>query len=283
MAQSKTSAALLFEGPQGVGRKLWAREYARLKNCERLVAPRGDESCTCESCIQYKDASPFFLSMEGSGIRVESLHRMEEDLLVTSMGHRVVCVGLDGVSEIYQDRILKIVEEPPRNTTFVILAEDVRRVKETILSRSMRIRFFPLSKEEFESHQAVFLKKIPTNTWSMIKTSHKQLLIMLADGRPGKLFQLLAEDFPTQVFLDAVEQFFGKSYDPRFVLAVDTLKDCPLQDALVSVAEKAILEENTWKAVSLEWAKYTLESLSIKSMFQGRNRNRITQLYLESR
>ncbi|NUN08543.1 MAG: hypothetical protein HUU54_05135 [Ignavibacteriaceae bacterium] len=75
-------------------------------------------------------------------VRILSLNR--------GKGERVVVIILEAdlMNEPAQNSLLKILEEPPDNTTFILTTSSVNSLKETILSRSWTVNFGTLSEDE---------------------------------------------------------------------------------------------------------------------------------------
>src|SRR5947207_15793033 len=54
-ARNRLGHAYLFVGPEGVGKKLFARELAKALLCERRVEGRALAACDqCEACVQVE-------------------------------------------------------------------------------------------------------------------------------------------------------------------------------------------------------------------------------------
>ena len=89
-----------------------------------------------------------------SGVRkaipVRTIRRLQALLsLVPAAGDRKIALidGLDDVGEEGAATLLKSLEEPPPRTTFLLLADELDAVTDTILSRCQRVRFRPLGPE----------------------------------------------------------------------------------------------------------------------------------------
>lgn len=66
-------------------------------------------------------------------------------------GYRVVIVWLaEQMNLACANKLLKILEEPPQQTVFILTADHPERIIPTILSRTQRIDFAPLSTEELK-------------------------------------------------------------------------------------------------------------------------------------
>ena len=80
------------------------------------------------------------------------------------------------------NRLLKLIEEPPDNTLFILIAEDLERILPTILSRCQLIRVEPLEDKDIA---AALPERSPGITPDMAHT-----LSLLADGNFNTALQL---------------------------------------------------------------------------------------------
>ena len=62
--------------------------------------------------------------------------------------HKVLVIWLPEFLGKEGNRLLKIIEEPPEKTVFILVAEDQEQILNTILSRCQLVRIHPLSDEE---------------------------------------------------------------------------------------------------------------------------------------
>lgn len=174
--------AYLFAGPAGVGKTLAARLVAQALNCEspqaQAAAERGafvDDPCgVCGSCRRITDdpkrhAHPMVLwvdtearmeaqglySPEGDRSAAKAIGvRLLRELVIPRVslralgGRRKVAVLHDvDFTEGAQNAFLKTLEEPPPDTTFILLSSTPDALKPTIRSRCARVTFQPLSQE----------------------------------------------------------------------------------------------------------------------------------------
>ncbi len=94
------------------------------------------------------------------------------------------------------NRLLKIIEEPPEQTVFILIAQHQEEVLNTISSRCQVINFSAITDAEAESH----LRSLHPD----ITTDKVQQLVYLAQGDMGKIQRLLEEagDLSTDMWLD---------------------------------------------------------------------------------
>jgi DNA polymerase III subunit delta' len=136
--------AYLFVGPPGSGRRRAARSFAAA-----LLCPAG--GCgTCNACVRSLDARhPDLVEVErdGASITVDQAREIIRLAMRSPIeGDRKVIVLVDfHLVTNAAPTLLKIIEEPPPSTVFVILADQLTNELVTIASRCMEVRFSPLS------------------------------------------------------------------------------------------------------------------------------------------
>jgi DNA polymerase-3 subunit delta' len=132
--------AYLFVGPPGGGKRPAARAFAAA-----LLCPRG--GCgECDVCVRVlAEVHPdvVVVEREGASISVPQAQEIRRLAVRTpNEGKRKVLVLVDfHLVREAGPTLLKIVEEPPPSTVFVILAEHVPPELVTIASRCVRIDF----------------------------------------------------------------------------------------------------------------------------------------------
>src|SRR5438270_421837 len=138
--------AYLFVGPAGSGKRHAARTFAAA-----LLCP--DAGCgSCSVCERVRaGVHPDVVVVERAGpyITVDQAREIVRLAMRSpNEGRRKVLVLTDfHLVQQAAPTLLKIVEEPPESTVFVILAEHVPPELETIASRCVRIDFRGLSEE----------------------------------------------------------------------------------------------------------------------------------------
>jgi DNA polymerase-3 subunit delta' len=148
---------------------------------------------------------------DGQFIKVEQIRELQKRLGYKPFeGKATVCIvdGADRLNISAANSLLKTLEEPPAQTHLVLIAENIRMVIPTILSRCQRINFSPLPAEEVEE----LLKKDASFGEEDIKT-----IAAMSGGSPGKALNmagafpmeenyLLLKDFSS---IDSVEKAFS--------------------------------------------------------------------------
>jgi DNA polymerase III subunit gamma/tau len=134
--------ALIFHGTPGSGKTSTARILAAALNCEA----EGERPCLeCDSCLSVrKGSSVDVIEVDAATNGLADDIRRLCDLVTYDVGSRNRVVVLDeahGVSGKGFDVLLKTLEEPPPNVTFVLVTTEPEKIPETISSRSVSFTF----------------------------------------------------------------------------------------------------------------------------------------------
>ncbi len=146
--------ALLFCGPEKVGKRTIAFRLANLLICENSTA------CgKCGGCVEMeKGLHPdfFFVSPEDGLIKIEQINELIKGLSLKSSGGKTKVAIIDEAHLINyeaQNALLKTLEEPQGKTVIILVTSHPSILLPTILSRSFKLRFSFVSNEE--------IKKVP--------------------------------------------------------------------------------------------------------------------------
>ena len=144
MRAGRMSHALLFLGPKGIGRTTLALAVLSALNCPRFEE-LGDACGACQSCRLIDERKyPYlrFLRPETAEIKVDQVRALENDisLMLPEGAHQMVIVEpAEKLNPSSSNALLKILEEPPVRTYFVLIAENELKLLPTIRSRCQKI------------------------------------------------------------------------------------------------------------------------------------------------
>jgi len=142
--------ALIFGGTRGTGKTTSARILAAALNCEK---PEGGDACgQCAQCLAVqKTTSLSVLEVDAaSNGGVDEVRKIKEMCAYAHEGEwRVVLLDeAHSMSKEAFNALLKVLEEPPPNTIFVLLTTEVSKILETVRSRSMYFEFRRMTIED---------------------------------------------------------------------------------------------------------------------------------------
>lgn len=176
------SHSYLFVGQDGIGKMMFAREFARLILC--LSENRG---CgTCSSCIKFNSGNnPDFIELEpdGNSIKILQIREMQENIYqkpIVSNKKVIIINDSDKMTEEAQNSLLKTLEEPPEYVVIILIASNENKLLNTIKSRCLKISFSNLSVEDISKY--IEQKNIfPKPSENILKT---------CNGSLGKLIKI---------------------------------------------------------------------------------------------
>lgn len=143
--EHKCPSGYLFEGPPGVGKRTAAMELGRVLNC----VDSGDPECKCPSCILCNRGSHPDVEVvcpEVSVFTVDTVRELRDRALYRPYMGKWKVLILDDADKMNQEAanaFLKILEEPPGPTLFIVLSEGGGIIP-TLSSRCVHVPFFLL-------------------------------------------------------------------------------------------------------------------------------------------
>lgn len=185
-SQIKNSHVLhsyLFVGIDGIGKTLFAREYAR-----KILCINKEESNDCISCIKWNSNNhPDFYQIEPENktIKIEQIRKMQEKISekpITSNKKVYLIIDSDTMTKEAQNCLLKTLEEPPEYACIILTTSNESKLLNTIKSRCMKISFDAIEEEKIEE----YLK-------SNLQIEISKELIKLSQGSIGKAIILQEE------------------------------------------------------------------------------------------
>src|SRR5947209_14158521 len=156
--RGRLGQAYLLVGPDGVGKRLFARELAKALLCERPPTPLA--ACDrCPACAQVEAGTHpdvFYLrTPEGKHELPVSEMRgfCTQMAMKPSRGGRKIGIveDADDFNEESANSFLKTLEEPPPGSLLILLATGTDRQLPTILSRCQVVRFSPLGPADLDA------------------------------------------------------------------------------------------------------------------------------------
>ena len=184
--------ALLFSGPEGVGKRRTAEALAATLLCSSPAA--GHPCGTCESCRAFsRGIHPdfFFVVPEAVGkgarsIRIEAMRALGSALArPPELAPRQVALIDDAqrMNEAAANSFLKTLEEPTGDVVFLLVTGMRAALLDTIVSRCLEIPFGPLALPELSE----VLRR------HGVEAEEAAALAALADGSAGRALALHAE------------------------------------------------------------------------------------------
>lgn len=161
LRQSRLATSFLFVGPDGVGKRTFAKLLAKSLLCRSTSISELNACGRCEDCAQVEASThPDLIELskpaEKSSLPLDLLiggpeNRMREGLchdisLRPFGGRRKVAIidDADYLNEEGANALLKTLEEPPVNSLLILIGTSLQRQLPTIRSRCQSVLFHPL-------------------------------------------------------------------------------------------------------------------------------------------
>jgi len=144
--------AFLCTGPEGVGKRTFARKLAQALLCEQRAPEALDPCGKCPGCLQVEAGThPDMMLVE----RPEDKHELPISLirelclnlgLKPARGKRKIVIldDADDLNEEASNAFLKTLEEPPPGSVLILIGTSPELQLDTIVSRCRIVRFDPL-------------------------------------------------------------------------------------------------------------------------------------------
>lgn len=148
MSEDRVAHALLFTGPEGLGKHEFAIHYARALLCT-APGPSAEPCGECTGCVQSQSGSHPDLTEIGVledklAIGVDQIRQLGFDLSLTSQygRYRVAIVApADRMNANAANSLLKTLEEPGERTVLILVTAFPMRLPATVRSRCQAVRF----------------------------------------------------------------------------------------------------------------------------------------------
>ncbi|MDO8730330.1 MAG: DNA polymerase III subunit delta' C-terminal domain-containing protein [Candidatus Omnitrophota bacterium] len=251
--RDRLAHSYLFTGPEGIGKRLLAEEFARATGCE-------------EHDLLVVTPDP-----EKGDILIEQIREMEGWMSLTPYGGKRKAVILDPAENLTEESThacLKIVEEPPARSLFLLISAAEHRLPATLLSRCHKIRCSPqgieqtaeaLQKEGLDPAAARMLAISSGGRLGMALQFHRTGRLAKRNAALDQILEArkrkdLENPFPPKTSRDDIEEYvewyaswcrdllvLKLKGDPAWVVHQDRLEQ--LQRSAAAVPEEAILAQ----------------------------------------
>ena len=200
MRNNRLSHAYVLAGPDGIGKRTFARLLAQSLFCQQTTAQELEACGTCRNCRSFESGNwpdyfeiglpdgkteiPLELILGAADKRGREGLCFELSSAPLASNRRIAVIddaqrmNLDG-----GNALLKTLEEPPANALILLISESPEALLPTIRSRCQLIRFFPLVQEDLE--QLLLEKGMAANA------DEARAAALLAEGSMTQAEQLL--------------------------------------------------------------------------------------------
>ena len=145
---NKTPHAILVSGNRGIGKRAFAAWLAT----EHLDITKKYKSCIYPFAVPSHADLKWISPNEGKrDISVDQIRQIIDDLSMSSyegIGKVAVIEPVNKMNISSANSLLKILEEPPGNTLIILIADKMKNIPVTIISRCQHIKIYPPNEDE---------------------------------------------------------------------------------------------------------------------------------------
>ncbi len=248
--------AIIIEGEKGTGKRTISAYIAKAALCEAA-----DRPCSvCRSCHladvgTHPDIERVALEENKKMISVKQIDHIREIAYLTphtASGKVIIIEDANTMNASSQNKLLKILEEPPANVIFILLCEASNQLLDTVVSRCTVFSLYP---PDFSSALEVLISK-------GIGSADAEDALITAKNNIGKALQILG-NAKSALGARIASDFFGAIIEGNALeaLKITAVLDKNRADADVFVKElkniliQKVKSSGKLKATRLEYTK----------------------------
>ncbi len=196
VATNNVSHSYMFIGQTGIGKMLFAKEFAKAILC----ISENDAPCnTCKSCIKFENSNNPDIEIIDTEetIKNEQVREIKKKSLekpIESKRKVYIINNSENMTREAQNSLLKTLEEPPEYITIILITKNENLLLNTIKSRCTKIKFNKLTNEE--------LSKILKEKFQYQEISKE--LLELFDGSIEKALKLQGKE---EIYKETLDVF----------------------------------------------------------------------------
>lgn len=184
--KNKSSGTYLFYGKKGADLKEFALAFAKGINCNESIEDYCDKCRICDNINKEIYSDLHFIKAQEGSVKIDQIRELIKNASETSYeaGKKVFIIeDVNRLRKEAANALLKIIEEPPKNTYFILLSNSLNMLP-TIKSRTLGIEIKKLSSEELGVSEKIYnfflgdvkdIKRYLNESFEMEEDSYKLL------------------------------------------------------------------------------------------------------------
>jgi DNA polymerase III subunit gamma/tau len=150
---SRSANSLVLSGPWGTGKTTLARVFGRALSCENFLTT-GRICMKCSGCRNWDKLSNRYIEYDSSMVgNVQQIRELKPVFEMVTEFYRVIVLDeAHLISRQAQSSMLKVIEEGPPKTFFVLCSTDPDMILDTIHSRSLPVDLYKVGNAVIVDH-----------------------------------------------------------------------------------------------------------------------------------
>lgn len=184
LREDRLAHALIFSGPDGVGKRQFALTLAKAVNCTEREADSCDQCSACRKIDEGAHMDVMLVEPEGTFIKIDQVRQLIQEAYYRPFEGRqrvFILDPADALNESAANALLKALEEPPATSLMILLTSRLHALLPTIRSRCQVHTFTPLTVKEIEGFLRERYRRPEDQT---------RLLARLSGGRIGRALEI---------------------------------------------------------------------------------------------
>ena len=175
------SHSYIFSGISGIGKFMFAKEFAKAILCTANEEKPCNNCKSCESFDNLNNPDVIIIDEKENSIKTEQIKELTNNVLekpIQSNRKIYIINNSENMTKEAQNSLLKTLEEPPQYITIILITNNENLLLNTIKSRCIKIPFDKLSDDEIKKYFQNNLEIIDNNMINAFGGSIEKALIL---------------------------------------------------------------------------------------------------------
>ena len=175
------SHSYIFSGISGIGKFMFAKEFAKAILCTEKKERPCNSCKSCESFDNSNNPDVIIIDEKENSIKTEQIKELTNDVLEKPIqGDKKIYIinNSENMTKEAQNSLLKTLEEPPAYIIIILITNNENLLLNTIKSRCVTITFNKLSNDEIKQYFKHTLEVVDDNMLNAFGGSIETALIL---------------------------------------------------------------------------------------------------------
>lgn len=175
------SHSYIFSGISGIGKFLFAKEFAKAILCSNTNGRPCNKCKSCESFETLNNPDIIIIDEQEESIKTDTIKELTSNVLekpIQSSKKVYIINNSENMTKEAQNSLLKTLEEPPEYVVIILITNNENLLLNTIKSRCINLSFNKLSDEEIKEYFDKNLLSLDNNMFKAFGGSIEKALVL---------------------------------------------------------------------------------------------------------